>query len=297
MIGHRTPPPPRSKPGTERAGHGACRKMAGEQDGEAEAEAGAEAARAPDMEAEAGVEAARAPDAEDDHEDGEAEDTAMRDARCAAEELLQGAQLRIECAKVLPASQLAELVVASRQAIGRAKRAQAPAALARLLPQAAADRAALLAQWQQRSGVIRVLVRVRPPRPPEKGSARTPPEPAVQVPPGSRRDISVSISAPSGRAAERAAEVHRFRRFDRVLGPQEGQDDVFREVQAMLPARSGGGFGGPPQAVKSECLLSLLLLLLLLFCYYYYYQYQFFITIISIHIIDIIIIIIIIIIR
>merc|ERR1719247_47346 len=152
--------------------------------------------------------------------------------------------MRIECAKVCAPAQMAELVEGSHAALARLRIVKSPQGLSRLLPASAAEYQALLSQWHQRSGTIRVVVRVRPSFVTDVES-----EPAVKLIDGSRnRGLSVSV-----RRGGRAAEDHTFKRFDYVLDSHKGQEAVFRELQAMLPIAGPAGFTGPSQ---SACILA-----------------------------------------
>ncbi|CAE8627852.1 unnamed protein product [Polarella glacialis] len=193
-------------------------------------------------------------------------------ARRAADTLLHGAQLRVECAKVCAATQFAELLAQSHAVLSRVRRIQSPAALQRLLPSAEAEEEALQAQWRQRSGAIRVVVRVRPPmqQPGEVAASceGTTEEPQAEKPVAEEPAIrlcsgGVSASAPRGQgpalsisvrsSASRAPEVHRFRRFDRILGAEADQLGVFKELRSALPQGGPGSLTGPPQAA---CILA-----------------------------------------
>lgn len=161
------------------------------------------------------------------------------DAAAAADEILQCAQLRIECAKVCGQQQLLDLVTSSRSGLARVKRASSLPTLAQMQNAAGAERQQLYQQWLQRSGLIRVIVRVRP----ATGDGEEGTECAVQpvFEGGKKRGITVSV-----KSAGRQAEVHRFRRFDAVLDGTASQEDVFREVKTMLP--QPGVLSGPMQA-------------------------------------------------
>eukprot|EP00435_Cladocopium_sp_Y103_P011252 s2535_g2.t3 len=110
-----------------------------------------------------------------------------------------------------------------------------------------------LTQWQQRSGTIRVVVRVRPMIAPGIPDSTEQEEPAVKVLPGAsqHRGITVAIPRRGGRLG--ADEVHSFKRLDYVLSSEKGQEAVFHELRAMLPSASPGGLAGPPQ---SACILA-----------------------------------------
>merc|ERR1740123_1940976 len=109
---------------------------------------------------------------------------------------------------------------------------------------AVSEHLALQAQWQQRSGTIRVVIRVRPSSEADDSVA------AVSVLSGCCRGRGVSVST---RPHGRAKEEHKFNRFDYVLGPDKNQDAVFHELRAMLPNAGPGGLTGPPQ---SACILA-----------------------------------------
>mmetsp|Transcript_44740 Transcript_44740/g.103479 ORF Transcript_44740/g.103479 Transcript_44740/m.103479 type:complete len:1365 (-) Transcript_44740:41-4135(-) len=194
---------------------------------------------------------------EEDAGDGEAatagplEDTVTIAASKAAAELLQAAHLRIECAKVCAPAQLADLVDDAHGVIARVSRLKGPAGLKKMLPVAQAERATLTVKWQQRSGMIRTVVRIRPPAPvEEEAAADSSHSNALHVIPGNirSRGLSVAISR-----AGRSEETHAFKRFDYILGAEMNQDTVFRELKGMLPNPGPGGLGGPPQ---SACLLA-----------------------------------------
>lgn len=161
----------------------------------------------------------------------------------AADEMLQGAQVRIECAKVCAPGQLAELVEGSHAAIARLRGIRSAQGLHRLLPVAVQEHQALLTQWQQRSGTIRVVVRIRP-----AIEQDNPAEVAVSVLPGGSRSRGLTIDVRRGLRSER----HTFKRFDYILDGDKDQDAVFRELQVMLPSAQVG-LGGPPQ---SACVLA-----------------------------------------
>jgi len=192
-----------------------------------------------------------APTEAEDHSEDQSVSAAAADA---ASELLQAASLRIECAKVCAPAQLADIVDDAHNALARVSRLKGPAGLKRLLPAARSERAALTVKWQQRSGMIRTVIRVRPAAPQTEGlgepDADPAPAAAVSVIPGNirSRGLSVSVQRPG-----RVADVHSFKRFDYILAPEKDQDAVFRELRAMLPNQGPGGLDGPPQ---SACLLA-----------------------------------------
>eukprot|EP00439_Symbiodinium_sp_Y106_P037808 s2018_g4.t1 len=111
-----------------------------------------------------------------------------------------------------------------------------------------------LTQWQQRSGTIRVVVRVRPPSGrPDSGSEIQSQDAAVGLIEGvaKHRGLTVSVPRRSGRPG--SDEVHSFKRLDYVLSPDQDQDQVFQELRAMMPSATPGGLAGPPQ---SACILA-----------------------------------------
>ncbi|CAK9115773.1 unnamed protein product [Durusdinium trenchii] len=170
--------------------------------------------------------------------------------RAAAEELLRASQMRIECVKVCAPAQLQELVEGAHAALARVRGVKQNF-LRRLHPAAAAEHAALLTQWQQRSGTIRVVVRVRPMVAPGLPESIEQEEPAVKILPGAARHRGITVAIP--RRGRAGAEEHSFRRLDYVLSSDKGQEAVFHELRAMLPSASPGGLAGPPQ---SACILA-----------------------------------------
>ncbi|CAE7262512.1 Kifc1 [Symbiodinium sp. CCMP2592] len=173
--------------------------------------------------------------------------------RVAAGAILRASQLRIECVKVVAPAQLQELVESAHQALGRVRGVQRHG-LRRLGPGAVAEADNLLTQWQQRSGTIRVVVRVRPPSGrPESGSEIQSQDAAVGLIEGvaKHRGLTVSVPRRSGRPG--SDEVHSFKRLDYVLSPDQDQDQVFQELRAMMPSATPGGLAGPPQ---SACILA-----------------------------------------
>eukprot|EP00927_Polykrikos_kofoidii_P059099 TRINITY_DN5411_c2_g1_i1.p1 TRINITY_DN5411_c2_g1~~TRINITY_DN5411_c2_g1_i1.p1 ORF type:complete len:1361 (+),score=148.80 TRINITY_DN5411_c2_g1_i1:60-4142(+) len=167
--------------------------------------------------------------------------------RAVAEELLKGAQMRVECAKVCAPARMAELVEGANAAVVRLRSLSSADGLKKFSSVAASEHSCLQCQWQQRSGTIRVVVRVRPLF--SKDDEREP-ESAVKIVQGNVRGRSLALSV---RPLGRAVEVHTFRRLDYILGPDKDQDSVFHELRAMLPSAGPGGFVGPPQ---SACVLA-----------------------------------------
>mmetsp|Transcript_57865 Transcript_57865/g.188084 ORF Transcript_57865/g.188084 Transcript_57865/m.188084 type:complete len:1345 (+) Transcript_57865:234-4268(+) len=195
-------------------------------------------------------------DTEPDSEEGEEQEGPQPPARspqsvsspsdedhAAGDELLKAAQVRIECAKVCAPAQLAELLEGSHAVLARLRGVRAGHGLRRLLPAAIHEHQALLTQLQQRSGTIRVVVRVRPSVLDDQTDA------AVKVLPGGARNRGLELSVKHG---GRRADVHSFKRFDYILGADKDQESVFRELQVMLP-NAQHGLSGPPQ---SACILA-----------------------------------------
>eukprot|EP00929_Paragymnodinium_shiwhaense_P095611 TRINITY_DN56839_c0_g1_i1.p1 TRINITY_DN56839_c0_g1~~TRINITY_DN56839_c0_g1_i1.p1 ORF type:complete len:1357 (+),score=226.13 TRINITY_DN56839_c0_g1_i1:148-4218(+) len=169
----------------------------------------------------------------------------------AADWLLQAASMRIECAKVCAPAQLSEIIEGAQASLARVRRLKEGSALRKVLSAAQAEHAALVAQWQQRSGMIRVVVRVRPSAAVQDGEP--PQEVAVKTMPGSMRTRGVTVKVPRESVRGVSEDVHQFKRFDYILGPEKDQEDVFRELTAMLPTAGPGGLSGPPQ---SSCILA-----------------------------------------
>lgn len=167
------------------------------------------------------------------------------EARTAAEEFLRAAQMRIECVKVCAPGQLTALVEGSHAMVAGLRNAKTAQHLKNKLAQATSEHQSLLTQWSQRSGTIRVVVRVRPAvQASEEGEAVK-----TITGPGSRcRGLVISVQR-----GRRKAEEHSFKRFDYVLDAGKDQKSVFQELQAMLPSSGQGALTGPPQ---SACVLA-----------------------------------------
>lgn len=199
---------------------------------------------------------------EEDNEDDDTEDEGVQEnsvqepwerraeERAAAEELLRASQMRIECVKVCAPAQLQELVEGGHSALARVRGVKQNG-LRRLHPVAVAEHTALLTQWQQRSGTIRVVVRVRPMFAPGIPDSAEQEEPAVTVLPGASQHRGITVAIP--RRGRLGADLHSFKRLDYVLSSEKGQEAVFHELRAMLPSASPGGLAGPPQ---SACILA-----------------------------------------
>lgn len=223
-----------------------------------------------------------------DDDDEETTDTPAvdPDALKAADELLRVARLRVETAKICAAAQMSDLVESAKDFLARVQRSSNMAGVKRLQPAAAKERAHLEAQIQQRSGVIRVLVRVRP------GVPSSAPDRDTHVPPDGNGSRRRSLSSGGTRANEpsedgahrrgdngagvaqdldanavepqdydgrkrgvrvvvpsgRRSQTHHFRHFDHVFGPEADQEEVFAEIRPMLPRGGLGCLTGPPQA-------------------------------------------------
>lgn len=166
----------------------------------------------------------------------------------AADWLLQGAQMRIECAKVCAPTQLPDIIEGSQAVFARVRRLKDGSALRRLLQSAKAEHEALHMQWQQRSGTIRVVVRIRP-----LPSSSDEAEAAVKLVSGAARCRGITVAVPRDSFRGTSAELHKFMRFDYILGPDMSQEAVFNELAAMLPHAGPGGLSGTPQ---SACILA-----------------------------------------
>eukprot|EP00931_Biecheleriopsis_adriatica_P117745 TRINITY_DN93231_c0_g1_i1.p1 TRINITY_DN93231_c0_g1~~TRINITY_DN93231_c0_g1_i1.p1 ORF type:complete len:1347 (-),score=246.20 TRINITY_DN93231_c0_g1_i1:47-4087(-) len=176
----------------------------------------------------------------------------VEEDREAAEDLLRASQMRMECVKVCAPAQLAELVEGAQNGLARVYAVKSAQGLRRLRPTAIAEHASLVQQWQQRSGTIRVVVRVRPAHTSPGSQGMDDEEAAVKVIAGGARPRALTLSVPR-RGGRSSFEEHSFKRFDYLLSSEKDQEATFRELKAMLPSAGPGGLSGPPQ---SACILA-----------------------------------------